>query len=228
MIVRRLNFRMIPAAVMLLATIGLWGAQSPDTKVSDLPVISLEATPALGDAKARVAIVEFGDYQCPFCGRHASQTLPQIVAAYVKTGKIRYFFKDVPIESIHPQAFKAAEAAHCAGAQGKYWKFHDRLFQNQKALSPADLVTHALAVELEAGKFDRCLNSEEFAVQIRTDLLEAKKQSIRGTPSFFLGTVDPNGRTFSVVMRLNGAVPFSSFQQALDQLLSLQTTSRQR
>jgi protein-disulfide isomerase len=228
MIGRPLDLRMISAAVLLLATVGLCRAQSPDVKAGDLPVISLEATPMLGNAQARVAIVEFGDYQCPFCGKHANQTLPQIVAAYVETGKVRYFFKDVPIESIHPQAFKAAEAAQCAGAQGKYWKFHDRLFQNQKALGAADLVTHARAVELDVNKFERCLDSKAFAAQIRADIQEAKKQGVRGTPSFFLGTLDPSGRTFSVVMTLNGAVPYSSFQQALDQLLSLPVTAGKR
>lgn len=228
MIGKQSNLRVIPAAVLLLATVGLCRAQSPDVKAGDLPVISLEATPMLGNVQARVAIVEFGDYQCPFCSRHANETLPQVVAAYVETGKVRYFFKDVPIESIHPQAFKAAEAAQCAGVQGKYWKFHDRLFRNQNALSPADLVTHALAVELDVNKFERCLDSKAFAAQIRTDIQEARKQGVRGTPSFFLGTLDPSGRTFSVVMTLSGAVPYSSFQQALDQLLSLQTTGGKR
>src|SRR5262245_37329512 len=98
MIDRALNLRVIPAAVLLVASVVLCRAQSPGVKAGDPPVVSLTATPMLGDLRARVAIVEFGDYQCPYCGNHASQTLPQIVAAYVETGKVRYFFKDVPID----------------------------------------------------------------------------------------------------------------------------------
>src|SRR5262249_13220452 len=97
-------------------------------------LLSLEGTPAMGDPNARIAIVEFGDYQCPFCGQHANQVLPQILENYVKTGKVRYFFKDTPVEAIHPRALKAAEAALCAGEQGKYWEMHDHLFKNQQHL----------------------------------------------------------------------------------------------
>jgi protein-disulfide isomerase len=173
----------------------------------------------MGDKQARFAIVEFGDYQCPFCGMHAARTLPQLVAAYVETGKVRYFFKDVPIEAIHPQAFKAAEAAHCAGAQGNYWKLHDRLFQNQKALMPNDLIVHAGAIGLNVEKFRQCLDRATFAPRIRADIEEAKKQGIRGTPQFFLGELDPSGSTLQVVLTLSGAVPYNDFQQVLDQLL---------
>ena len=91
----------------------------------------LDGAPSIGDANARVAVVEFGDYECPYCGRHANQVLPEIVANYVNTGKVRYFFKDTPVEAIHPAAFKAAEAALCAGEQGTYWEMHDLLFKNQ-------------------------------------------------------------------------------------------------
>src|SRR5262245_19890531 len=101
--------------------------------------ISLDGAPSMGNPSARIGIVEFVDFQCPYCGMHATQTLPQIVTDYVKTSKIRYFFKDLPIENLHPEAFKAAEAAHCAGEQGKYWEMHDLLFKYQQALEAKEL-----------------------------------------------------------------------------------------
>jgi protein-disulfide isomerase len=221
--IRRFRLKAVAAVVLLFAVGTLCGAQSTsEVRGNDPRILSLEGTPSIGNKQTRFAIVEFGDYQCPFCGVYATQTFPQLVAAYVETGKVRYFFKDAPIEAIHPQAFKAAEAAHCAGAQGKYWTLHDRLFQNQRALMPNDLTAHAAAIGLDVDKFQHCLDGATFAARIRDDLQEAKKQGVRGTPQFFLGKLDPSGSTFQVVLTLSGAVPYSDFQQALDQLLSLQ------
>jgi protein-disulfide isomerase len=91
-------------------------AQTAASNEVETIVLSLDGAPAMGEANAPVGIVEFSDYGCPFCARHATQTLPQIVKDYVKTGKVRYFFKDLPVETSHPHAFKEAEAARCAGA----------------------------------------------------------------------------------------------------------------
>lgn len=88
--------------------------------------------PDAGQKTAKVTMVEFSDYQCPFSGRYFNQTLSQVMDEYVKTGKVRYVFRDFPLESIHPLALKAAEAAHCAGDQGKYWEMHDQLYKNQQ------------------------------------------------------------------------------------------------
>jgi protein-disulfide isomerase len=214
--------KIVATAVLLIAAMSLSAAQTSDNvRENTARVLSLEGTPSIGNRQARVAVVEFGDYQCPYCGMHAARTLPQLIAAYVETGKIQYFFKDVPIEAIHPHAFQAAEAAHCAGAQGKYWKLHDRLFQNQKALMPADLIAHATAIDLNVGEFRQCLSRAAFAARIRLDIQDAKRIGVRGTPQFFLGTLESGGKTMVVVLTLSGAVPFSDFQKALDQLLSL-------
>src|SRR5687768_2217706 len=91
-------------------------------------VLTLDGDPMKGDKSAKVVVVEFTDYQCPFCARHVRDTMPQIEAEYVKTGKVRYVTREFPLEAIHPQAFKASEAALCAGDQGKYWEMHVRLF----------------------------------------------------------------------------------------------------
>lgn len=183
-------------------------------------VLSLAGTLARGDAKATVALVEFGDYQCPFCARHFSQTLPQLISDYVKTGKIRYFYRDFPLESIHPEAFKAAEATHCAGDQGKSLEMHERLLQNQRALSLKDLPGHAKSLELDVPKFQQCLDSGKHATQVRQSIQEGQKFGVTGTPAFFLGTLESNGSRLKAVNKIVGAQPYSAFQQRLDTLLS--------
>ena len=100
--------------------------------------------------------------------------MPQIEREYIKTGKLKYVARDFPLESIHPLAFKAAEAAHCAGEQGKYWEMHSRLFENQRALSLKDLPQHAQALGLDAPKFQQCLESGKYASRIRKDLADGQ------------------------------------------------------
>jgi protein-disulfide isomerase len=180
----------------------------------------LAGTPSMGDPDARVAIIEFGDYQCPICNEHANQTLPQIVTNYVKTGKVRYFFKDTPVEAIHPQALKASEAALCAGEQGRYWEMHDRLFQNPLALAAAELPRHARAVGLDIPRFQQCLDQNAYAVQIRKDIQDAVKSGVRGTPTFYLQMLKPADPGKNTVISLSGFKPFSVFQQTLDHMLN--------
>ncbi len=192
---------------------------NPEKPKPENVFISLDGAPAMGDPKARVAIVEFADYQCPYCGIHANQTLPQIVTDYVKTGKVRYFFKDFPIEAIHSQAFKAAETARCAGEQGKYWEMHDRLFKDQLIVIANAAPKHALALGLDVSKFQQCLDNDMYAPQIRKDLQEGRKQNIPGTPEFYLGTLDAQGSGMNVVSMLGGAYPYGAFQQLLGALL---------
>jgi protein-disulfide isomerase len=153
-------------------------------------VLTLDGDPVKGDRNASVVLVEFTDYQCPFCARHARDTMPQIEAEYVKTGKVRYVTREFPLESIHPQAFKAAEAALCAGDQGKYWEMHARLFANQRALAPGQLASHAQAVGLDEGKFTQCLEGGTKSAKVRKDLADGAKAGVTGTPAFFIGVTD--------------------------------------
>ena len=146
--------------------------------------------------------------------------MPRIEKDYVKPGKIRYSVREFPLEQIHPQAFKAAEAALCAGDQGKYWEMHVRLFEQQKALGEAELPGHARAVGLDEAAFTKCLAGGRHAERVRADLAEGQKAGVRGTPMFFIGVIDDAGTSVKVVRALRGAVPYANFQSALDAVLA--------
>ena len=147
------------------------------------------------------------------------ETHPQIQKEYIETGKLRYVFLDLPLEAIHKLAFKAAEAANCAGEQGKYWEMHDRLFENQKALEPSR-TAHAEAVGLNVAEFEACLASGKQAEEIPPDMAEARKAGITGTPGFFLAYTDPKTSTVRTVASLKGAQPFAAFKAEIDRLLA--------
>ena len=151
-------------------------------------VFDLGDNPTKGSSDAPLTLIEFTDYQCPFCARWTSQTLPQLTEEYVKTGKVRLALLDLPLESIHKQAFKAAEASHCAEEQGKFWEMHDRLFENHQALEPWS--AHAEAVGLDAAKFESCLASGKYADAVRRDMAQAQRAGATGTPAFVLARTD--------------------------------------
>ena len=182
-------------------------------------IINVDGEPTKGDKNARLTLVEFSEYQCPFCGRHVNDTFPGIDKEYIQTGKVKYVFKDLPLESIHKNAFKAAEAAHCAGEQKKFWEMHDRLFANQKSLEPAMLTVHAEAIGVDSKKFQACLDSGKYAAEIRKDIAEANKYGITGTPTTVIGTTQPDGKV-KVARVIRGAQGFNAFKAALDELLS--------
>lgn len=186
------------------------------------PVLSVGDDPFKGDKRARVTLIEFSDYQCPFCAVYARETLPRIEREYIATGKVKYVFRNFPIESIHKQAFKAHEAANCAGEQGKYWEMHDRLFANQKTLGPGDLPQHARALGIDLPTFQQCLDSGKYAGKIRKDLADAQAAGVRGTPTFFLGLTEPNEPKVKILGVIVGAQPYATFKEAIDSLLATQ------
>ena len=167
--------------------------------------INIEGDPAMGDKGAKVTLVEFADYQCPYCGYAFQQIYPSVVAEYVKTGKVKYVFRDFPLEQIHSNAFQASEAARCADDQGKYWEMHDKLFQNQKSLDAKGLADAAHAVGLDATKFQQCLDTGKYQAKIRSSVEAGRKIGVRGTPSFLLGLSGPDGTTLNATRRINGA-----------------------
>ena len=173
--------------------------------------------PTLGRADAPVTIVEFSDYQCPFCQRFFATTLPELKREYIETGKVRYVFRDFPLE-MHAQARKAAEAAHCAGEQGKYWEMHDVLFQNQRALAPPQLADHARLVGLDGATFDACLSSGRHAARVDRGLADGAAAGVQGTPGFVIGKTTSGDVVEGTPIR--GAQPLERFRQIIEQLLA--------
>ena len=169
------------------------------------PVTVQASDPIRGDASAPVTIVEFSDFQCPFC-RQASPTLKKVQDTYGE--KVRIVWKDFPLTDIHPQAFKAAEAAHCAGEQGKYWEFHDRLFSSQDALQPPALKGHAVDMKLDATAFATCLDSSKYAERVRDGVAAGTLLGVDSTPTMYI-----NGR------RVAGAYPYETIAAIVDEEL---------
>ncbi len=193
-------------------------AGQPAAPPKDL-ALSIDKNPARGSERAKVTLVEFSDYHCPFCGRYFRETWPQLDKEYIQTGEVRYVFKDLPIESLHPTAFKAHEAAYCAGEQGKYWEMHDRLFADQKGGVDA-IPQHAEAIGLAAASFKECLDSGKHAARIRADIAEAATAGVSGTPTFMLGLTEPKNGKLKVVQVVRGAQPYAAFKAAIDALLA--------
>lgn len=148
--------------------------------------------------------------------------MPQIEKAYIESGKLKYVVRDFPLESIHKNAFKAAEAVRCAQDQGKFWEMHERLFANQQALSPEDLVGHAKELGLNVEGFKACLDEDTYATAIRKDMAEGQKAGVTGTPAFFIGVAEGTDGKVKVVQSLKGAQAFLAFQAAIDSALAEQ------
>ena len=182
--------------------------------------LATAGAPAKGSATAKVTVIEFSDYQCPFCGRYSRDTYGQLERDYVKTGKVRYVFRNLPLEALHPQSFKAHEAALCAGDQGKYWEMHDQLFANQSTLDPASLAGYARTSGVDEGKFKACLTGATHASRIREDLSEAERIGARGTPTFFIGLTVPGDPKVKVIRILRGSQPYAAFREAIDSVLA--------
>ncbi len=198
-------------------------APSPSAPSAQVPSAPQQAPPAvkadvaegryvLGEQNAPVTIVEFADYQCPFCKRFYDQTEQQIIDQYVKTGKARYSVRHFPL-SFHQNAQKASEAAECAGKQNKFWEMHKVLYANSQAdgtgLNIADLKQYAADLKLDTAKFNSCLDSGETANLVQKDFSEGQSAGVSGTPSFYV-----NGQ------QIVGAQPFSSFQAAVEGALN--------
>jgi protein-disulfide isomerase len=143
----------------------------------------------------------------------------QIEKEYVDTGKVKYVMKNFPLESIHRSAFKLAEAAECAGEQGKFWEMRDYFFTNQKTVKLEELPQYAENLGLNRGSFEQCLESGKYAPFIRSDMEEGQKASIRSIPSFLLGFPEGDDKVRAVKL-LKGAQPFAAFKGAIDGLLA--------
>lgn len=188
------------------------------TKQPAAPVkISVDDDPIIGNPDAPITIVEFSDFQCPFCARFHIQTLPSIMEEYIDQGKVKLVFRDFPIQSIHPNALPASIAAECAEEQGKFKEMHDILFEKQNEwnkLETGDALSsfsqYATNMGLKKESFDSCLNDGESLEEVRNDLTDGRNYGVSGTPGFFVGN-DKIG-----YVELKGAQPFESFKKVID------------
>lgn len=167
--------------------------------------------------KATVAIVEFSDFECPFCKRFYDETLSQIQAEYIDTGKVVFVYRDLPL-SFHPQAQIQAEAAECAGEQGKYFAMHDYIFDNGGQLTADQLKDGASKIGLNTSKFNSCLDNGDMKAEVTKDASDAATAGINGTPGFVVGPIDKNGNVEGQV--ISGALPFESFKAVIDSYLA--------
>jgi len=175
----------------------------------------------IGAATAQVGVLVYSDFECPYCARFARDTMPTLVRDYVDRGRVALAFKHLPLEAIHPRARKAAEAAECAGEQGRFWQMHDLLFALPRALQPSDLNSKAARLGIDRLSFSRCLDGE-MAVRVDNDLEEARELMVSGTPTFFFGALQRDG-TIRVIRRESGAIPPKAFSKILDEVLGSKT-----
>jgi len=179
--------------------------------------ISIDDDPMFGNPDAPITIVEFSDFECPFCARFHVQTLPSLFEEYIDQGKVRLVFRDFPIQSIHQNALPAAVAANCANDQGKFKEMHDMIFENQNEWNKQETVNalstfsqYAASMQLDQELFDSCLTSGKHIPEIRKDLDDGRDYGVSGTPGFFVGN-DEIG-----YVELKGAQPFESFKKVID------------
>jgi len=222
-----LNGRLIPGFLPAETFLGLIAVSAAEALGQELPAgYVLAPTPPPpdtdfedeefavdGSPDAPVTIYEFSDYQCPFCLRFAQETKPQIDEQYIATGKVRFVYKDFPIDSIHAQARLASEAAECAGAQDAYWPMHDSLFAGKDEWADnldaaAVFKGYAAELGLDSAAFDSCLDDGIYSDEVQADLEEGQAAGVTGTPSFFI-----NGQM------LVGAQPFEVIAQAIENAL---------
>ncbi len=189
-------------------------AGDTDTPAAAAPTerkdVSADDDAVLGNADAPITIVEFSDYQCPFCERFFSGALPQIESNYIKTGKAKLVYRDFPL-SFHQMARPAAMAAECVREQkgdAVYYAFHNLIFENQADLSVDNLKKWAAGLKVNASKFNTCLDTEQFGAEVDKDFADGQSYGVSGTPAFFV-----NGQFIS------GAQPYNVFEQAIEAAL---------
>ena len=179
-------------------------------KISDLTGVNM-----LGSKTAPLTIVEYTDYQCPFCQRFHITAFNEIKKAYIDTGKVRFFSKDMPLD-FHPNAMRAAMAARCAGEQNKFWELRDVMGANPNSLDMEHIIGFAGDLKMNTTSLRACIDSGKYKDPVQTDVLEAMKIGANGTPTFIVGKSVGNGVDGDLVV---GAMPFQMFDSKLKELL---------
>jgi protein-disulfide isomerase len=182
--------------------------------------VGVSGHPSLGSVDSALVMVEFTDFQCPFCGEFARTTFPRILADYVSNGKMRYVIRNFPLEDSHPFAKSAAEAGLCAQQQGKFWALHDYFFAHQDQIGTEGALDKLTAAGLDPGTMQRCINSGTSTVDLEQDMAEGRELGITGTPTFFLGYIDQSDPArMRAVRSILGGAPLREFQSAIEQTI---------
>jgi protein-disulfide isomerase len=174
-----------------------------------------DAIYVLGKSDAPLTLVEFTDYQCPFCGRFETTTFPEIKKNYIDTGKVRFILRDLPLD-FHPFALKAAQSVHCAGDQGKYWEMKELVFKNQNKIDVDSLAGYAKDLSLNGDTFKSCMADGKHLKEIGDEAKYAASLGITGTPTFVLGKAVGDSVEGRVIV---GAQPLAAFEAAINEML---------
>jgi protein-disulfide isomerase len=177
--------------------------------------LHMEGAPMIGSKTAPVTLVEFSDYQCPFCQRFYLQVYSELKKDFIDTGKVRFYSRDLPLDQIHPNAMRAAQAARCAGDQGQYWALRDIMSAHPENLDLTSLIADASQVKIDPDAFKTCIDAGKYKEAVQSDLLEAMKIGADGTPAFVLGKSTPDGVEGELIV---GAQPYAVFQDKLKAL----------
>ena len=177
--------------------------------------LNLEGFQMLGRKDAPITVVEFTDYQCPFCRQFHTTVYGDLKKNFIDTGKVRFYSRDLPLDSIHPDAFRAAEAARCAADQGQYWKLRDTMGANPNKLDLESLLADAAELKMNVDAFRTCVQSQKYKEAVQTDVLEAMKIGAEATPTFVVGKSTPQGVEGELMV---GAQPYTEFLKAFSKL----------
>ena len=236
----RQRIRVLKAAAWLALGLGIgsggthlltrWGSTSPPLpnaqaerkpppKAALITELLLKGEPALGSSNAPLTIVEFCDFECPYCRRFHEQVLPSLKREYIDKGLVRFIHKDLPLP-FHRQAKPAAAAARCAGEQNRYWDLYGALFNQQTCLECKGVVGIAEELRLDTTALQACMQREATETLIKANLSEAKLHNIRATPTFVIGPSREDGKHRGEI--IEGAVPWPQFKALIDQELQAQ------
>jgi protein-disulfide isomerase len=177
--------------------------------------LDLQGFPMLGSKDAPLTLVEFTDYQCPFCRQFHVTVFGELKKNYIDTGKVRFYSRDLPLDALHPNAIRAAQAAHCASDQGQYWKMRDLMGANPDKLDLESLVADAGGLKMDTTAFRNCVQSQKYKEAVQTDVMEAMKIGAEATPTFVLGKSTPDGVDGQLIV---GAQPYAEFVKAIAKL----------
>jgi protein-disulfide isomerase len=184
---------------------------------TNLTVLNVHGEPFRGESKARFAIVEYSDFNCPYCAKYARQVFPQVEEKLIKTGKIKYYFRDFPAPDDPPSAV-LARAARCAGEQGKFWQMHDHLFASENKAEREDVDFQAQAIGLDLEHFKACMLSGHYSEAIKRSAATARRIGIRGTPAFVVGKLSDDGEVVFGSDVLIGVDSCETIEKALAEL----------